>query len=1278
MRLPDFNRNSAAEGITADWFFNQQNVFWEWPSCHNCVAAVYSQSLENCANIGVFALCCLLSVWVKGHCFDAPDQANGSQPSGSLPNINQATSHSGSCLLWVQAAILLFGVAHLLTLSFLPDSFRLASTICLLAAVATGLAGLLKFRRSLQNVEHPNVGSPLQQRSDQLVAKQHRLESVERNLALVLNAGQVGLWEWHPQSETFSISSSFRQLLNLPDGAVWETLEDWQDLFVGEDRLTAKKDFLQFIEGEGLGFESTYRMSTADHQTALIHYRSELIRDQHGAVIGAHGIARDVTEKLQNGHLLSLYRQAISMSQEAVLFLQSDGKIQQANHAAAKMLQQTEEQLCGLSVLDIDPSQSAGDWQTHWESLKTVSPFRAATTFHRQDGRPLHCDVQHKIVTAFGQQTLVLSGIDTSDRKRREEEQRRHEFATDRATESVYWVREDGRLFYVNKAVCRQMGYSKSELLDLRVSDLEPTLTPQVWAKRWQQVKQNRFLTTESVQQDKTGKSIHFSTNLYFYEVDGQQFVVATGRDITAETLAAVALSAKSNEMEELLRSLPLAMVFVNRERKILRVNAEACRMFGYESSELEGQSAKILYANVDDFNQSAGYQAILREDPEPRRFLLNYQRKHGDMLRAETVGVVLRGSDGEVTGYLALIKDYTEQWEAERALRRTQSALDTAADAVLWVNQKGQLIYANQVACQRLQYTKEELEQLTVADINPDIDSVKEFKESFWPRIKQEQNMAFELRHQRKDGTIFPVEIVTYFQNFEGNEFTCSSIRDITDRVESQRQLKEAQAKLELAVQSGNVSLWEWDWETGQVQISKHFHEGLGEVPGTLKTVDQWRLRLHPDDAEDESKILDRLRQSQDVDYDRTYRIRHRDGSYRWVLSRGRLLRHPDGSPHRLVGSHIDITDLREAQLRTEAYVKLVGTTDGSWDWNVETDAVIYSPRFFDLIGFSKAQSDEIAGTIGFLKERIHANDRDLFWQKIDSHFSSRKFFDHEVRLEMQDEKFRWFRFRAQTIFDSENRPVRMAGSIYDVTHQKEVEIQLRRSNSDLEQFAYVASHDLQEPLRAVSGFCSLLKLKYDEVLDADGKEFIQHAVDGTARMNGLIEDLLNYARIGRAGETKERVNLKSCVDDAVANLQTTIHEAQAEIEIDDLPDLECYPGLISRLIQNLLSNAIKFARDKVPAKITFRMGEIEDAAFGNLHLHVIDNGIGIEPKHHERVFHLFSRLHHRDNISGTGLGLAICQRILERHGGAIRVISNTDGHGSTFVISLPKKLKN
>jgi hypothetical protein len=224
-----------------------------------------------------------------------------------------------------------------------------------------------------------------------------------------------------------------------------------------------------------------------------------------------------------------------------------------------------------------------------------------------------------------------------------------------------------------------------------------------------------------------------------------------------------------------------------------------------------------------------------------------------------------------------------------------------------------------------------------------------------------------------------------------------------------------------------------------------------------------------------------------------------------------------------------------------------------------------------------------------------------------------------------------------------------------------------LARSNADLEQFAYVASHDLQEPLRMVVSYLQLIQRRYQGQLDQDADEFIHYAVDGANRMQTLIQDLLSYSRVGTRGRAFQWVDGNWIVDQALANLRSTVEYTHAQIEIADLPDIMVDRTQFVQLFQNLLSNALKFHGDAVP--------QIHISATSTATEHqfrVQDQGIGIAPDYRDRIFLIFQRLHSRSEYPGTGIGLALCKKIVERHGGQIWVESEP-GQGSTFHFTVP-----
>jgi light-regulated signal transduction histidine kinase (bacteriophytochrome) len=254
-------------------------------------------------------------------------------------------------------------------------------------------------------------------------------------------------------------------------------------------------------------------------------------------------------------------------------------------------------------------------------------------------------------------------------------------------------------------------------------------------------------------------------------------------------------------------------------------------------------------------------------------------------------------------------------------------------------------------------------------------------------------------------------------------------------------------------------------------------------------------------------------------------------------------------------------------------------------------------------------------------------------------------------------------------------------SGMLHDITERRELEAalqttnqeleqrvrQLDQANTDLERFAYVASHDLQEPLRMVSGFSQMLQEKYHGRLDAEADEYIWYLVDAANRMRDLIQDLLAFSRVQSRGASLERVNCEEVLGWALSNLHASVEETQAVVTHDPLPEVMGDAAQLMLVFQNLLANAIKF-RHLDPPRIQISAQVSGDEFIFS----VSDNGIGIEPEFYQRIFEIFQRLHTRDRYPGTGIGLAICHRIIERHGGRIWVESEP-GQGSTFYFSLP-----
>ena len=281
---------------------------------------------------------------------------------------------------------------------------------------------------------------------------------------------------------------------------------------------------------------------------------------------------------------------------------------------------------------------------------------------------------------------------------------------------------------------------------------------------------------------------------------------------------------------------------------------------------------------------------------------------------------------------------------------------------------------------------------------------------------------------------------------------------------------------------------------------------------------------------------------------------------------------------------------------------------------------------------------------------------------------------FAQEYRFITKSGKARWIEGLSKGLKDSNGVVTHVQSIILDVTERKRAEeklqkmlAELQRSNAELEQFAYVSSHDLQEPLRMISSYVKLLSKRYKGKLDAEADEFIAYTVDGAAHMQTMIEDLLAYSRVGTRGEPFKSTDCKATFEQALANLQVAIEESGAVITHDHLPIVIADASQITQLFQNLISNAIKFSGGEPPVIHSAAEQRGNEWVFS-----IRDSGIGIAPEFHERIFLIFQRLHGMQDCPGTGVGLAICKKIVDRHGGRIWVESEP-GKGATFHFTIP-----
>ncbi|RJX42820.1 hypothetical protein DM826_09025 [Halonotius aquaticus] len=362
-------------------------------------------------------------------------------------------------------------------------------------------------------------------------------------------------------------------------------------------------------------------------------------------------------------------------------------------------------------------------------------------------------------------------------------------------------------------------------------------------------------------------------------------------------------------------------------------------------------------------------------------------------------------------------------------------------------------------------------------------------------------------------------------------------------------------------------------------------------------------------------------------------------------------------------VGFQQDITEDKQQQLELERTSELLEQTQqvaniGGWEYDLRSETLQWTDEVYHIHG----KPETYDPTVGAAIEQFHPDDRESLRSAFAELTTDGTPFDLEVRILRDDGTMRWVRTRGTPRYDGDEL-VAVAGTQQDITERKEFEEELKRSNERLQEFAYILSHDLQEPLRMVSSYVCLLEEELEEQLDDETRQYIDFAVDGAERMRGMIDGLLLYSRVETEGSEHTETDVNTVLSAVEADLELKLAETDSELHVDSLPTIEADEDQLVQLFENLIKNAIEHGGEETTVSVT-STSVPEGVQFA-----VSDDGPGIPADQQDEIFGLFDK---GGDSDGTGIGLAICERIVARHDGEISVES-TPGEGATFYVTLP-----
>jgi PAS domain S-box-containing protein len=550
----------------------------------------------------------------------------------------------------------------------------------------------------------------------------------------------------------------------------------------------------------------------------------------------------------------------------------------------------------------------------------------------------------------------------------------------------------------------------------------------------------------------------------------------------------------------------------------------------------------------------------------------------------------------------------------------------------------------------------------------------------------------------------------------------------DVTDHIKAEEVFKQKHNFLQQLIDIIPYPLFFKDKNYIYRVCNKSFEEFIGlsrdEIIG--KTV----YDIAPKDLADKYHYMDKKLIQEGTLQIYEAPVQYADGSRRTVIFNKSVFNDLDGKLAGLTGVMVDITQRKKAEESLHESEKRLNDIlnhlpDATFAINCEGMVIFWNKALEDML---QVKADDMIGKVNYEYSIPFYGDRrpiliDLIL-KTDDEFLNSQYYNikrdkHAIMAETtisnffgNEDMILWG--KASPLYDEEGKMMGAIESMRDITEMRKAElelqkyhenleeqveerteelektneklksaiakheeaeikmselvVELKRSNKDLEQFAYVASHDLQEPLRMVSSFTQLIERKYRDKLDEDANEYIWYVVDGAKRMQSLINDLLSYSRVTTKVKDFTKINLNETVDEAIFNLEIAIEENNAIVVVDSLPPIYGDSSQMVQLFQNIIGNAIKYRSEKIPEiHISASEGDQEWI------FKIEDNGIGIQPEYNERIFQIFQRLHGSHAYSGTGIGLAICKKIVELHGGSIWVNSKP-GEGSIFYFTIPK----
>ena len=850
-----------------------------------------------------------------------------------------------------------------------------------------------------------------------------------------------------------------------------------------------------------------------------------------------------------------------------------------------------------------------------------------------------------------------------------------------------YLYDEEGNFINWNRNFEMITGYTSSEIGSLHPLDFYDEAQQQIIRNRISNIfndNENNGIEVELL--TKHGAAIPFYINSKTIEYNGKPCLIGIGTNISDYKKIENALKESEQKFRMIAENTGDGMVVFGANNTIQYTSPAYIKQLGYsQADELyrsENQIYQMIHPEDRDIIFGDIYQAITLKET---RLIYSFRIRHiaGHYIWREDNAQFNYDAVGNYTGANVICRDITSRKQAEKVLQDKsdfiKAIVNNIPGKVSYWTKDLRCTFSNIHYCNWFGRTEKEMHDISMIDLLGQ--DLFEFNKPFVTNALMGHKQQVERKIVQSDSKVVYIwnQFIPHKIDGEIEGFLVLKT-DITERKELEQLLSKTQSLARLGSWEvdlvNNIAYWS--------QVIKEIHEvEVDYVPNYADAINFIK------EGDNRDLIVKQITESIATGKQWTVDVQMITAKSNevWIRVVGEA-ELKNGICVKIYGSlqDIDVQKRADDALRSsnERYNLVAkATNDAIWDWNLITDKVLrIGEGFKTLFGYN---FEETNNDNKFWQNIIHPNDllqtnASIYeaLNNIEVHY-----WEAEFRVEKANGNYADVYDKGFIMRDSNGKAIRMIGATQDITRLREKELhlfelneellaqakELAASNIELEQFAYVASHDLQEPLRMVSSFLTLLEKKYADKLDENGKMYIEYAVNGAKRMRQIILDLLELSMVGRSNEGQKLVDVNKMVKDIILLYKRQVEEKNAVIEIGELPAIRGYTASLRQVFQNLIGNALKYSKKDTAVHVTVSATELKDY----WQFAIADNGIGIAAEYFEKIFIIFQRLHKKEEFSGTGIGLAITKKVIESYGGKIWIVSK-EGEGTTFYFTFKK----